>query len=171
MAQISQPNPQNHYLANHTERLCDSFYHWLGKPLVDPSLSGPSAAQFLYDAPFILVSHGTEDDPIFNYANRAAQHLFEFSWEEFTTLPSRFSAELPNREERDRLLAEVSQQGYIDNYAGVRITKTGRRFTIQKAVVWNVMDSAGHPYGQAAMFHQWQYLNPDHPIHPDHAPT
>ncbi|MFH7244952.1 MAG: MEKHLA domain-containing protein [Spirulina sp.] len=158
MGQSAEFIPDFSNLAEHGNRLCQSFRRLLGGDLIDPLLSGMAAAQALYDAPFVLVSHGTEADPIFNYANRTAQRLFEFSWEEFTALPSRLSAELPNRAERDRLLAEVTQQGYIRNYAGVRIAKSGRRFTIQNAIVWNVTDDAGNPYGQAAMFHQWQYL-------------
>ena len=32
---------------------------------------------------------------------------------------------------------------------------SGRRFRIQQAVVWNLVDAAGTPQGQAACFHQW----------------
>lgn len=162
MGRRDEPSPANAYLAHHCDRLCHSFHRLLGEPLIDPHLSGEAAAKALYEAPFVVVSHGTEADPIFNYANRAAQRLFALAWEEFIALPSRLSAELPNREERARLLAEVTQQGYIRNYAGVRIAKSGQRFTIQNAIVWNVTDDAGIPHGQAAMFHQWQYLNEDH---------
>lgn len=158
MGHNAESIPATTYLAEHGRRLCQSFRHLLGEDLIDPALSPMAVAQALYDAPFVLVSHGTEADPIFNYANRTAQRLFEFSWQEFTALPSRLSAELPNRAERARLLAEVTQQGYIRDYAGVRIAKSGRRFYIQNAIVWNVTDDAGTPYGQAAMFRQWQYL-------------
>ncbi len=158
MGQNAKFIPDLAYLAEHGDRLCKSFRRLLGESLIDPTLSGLVVAQALYDAPFVLVSHGTEADPIFNYANRTAQRLFELSWEEFTALPSRLSAELPNRAERARLLAAVTQQGFIRDYGGVRIAKSGRRFTIQNAIVWTVTDDGGTPYGQAAMFHQWQYL-------------
>lgn len=159
MGQATNPNLAMVDLADHGDRLRHSFRRLLGEDLIDPALSGVAAAQALYTAPFVVVSHGIEADPIFNYANRTAQRLFEFSWEEFTALPSRLSAELPNRAERDRLLATVTEQGFIRDYRGVRIAKSGRRFYIQNAIVWNVTDDAGTPYGQAAMFHQWQYLD------------
>jgi hypothetical protein len=80
------------------------------------------------------------------------------SWEDFTCLPSRLSAEQVNQAERDRLLAEVMGKGYIDNYEGVRITSTGKKFQIRNAVVWNLMDN-NHPYkGQSAWFDQWAFL-------------
>ena len=160
------PNLATDDLAHHGDRLRHSFRRLLGEDLIDPALSGVAAAQALYAAPFVVVSHGTEADPIFNYANRTAQRLFEWSWAEFTALPSRLSAELPNRAERARLLAMVTQQGFIRDYAGVRMAQSGRRFYIQNAIVWNVTDDRGTPYGQAAMFHQWQYLDGDGEIQP-----
>jgi hypothetical protein len=102
--------------------------------------------------------HGVEDDPVFNYANQTALELFEMSWEQFTILPSRHSAEPASREERARLLAQVSNHGYIDNYAGVRISSSGRRFLIEDAVVWNLIDDRGSYHGQAAVFDKWSYL-------------
>ena len=56
-------------------------------------LTGVGLARALYEAPFALVSHNTDSDPRFNYANRTALTLFEMNWNEFTTLPSRMSAE------------------------------------------------------------------------------
>jgi hypothetical protein len=71
-------------------------------------------------------------------------------------MPSRLTAEAPNRADRERLLAEVTARGFIDDYAGVRITSTGQRFLIQQATVWNLIDAAGQRRGQAATFQQWQ---------------
>ena len=58
----------------------------------------------------------------------------------------------PLREERQALLDRVTAQGYIDDYAGIRISAKGRRFRIARAVVWNLVDAGGHCHGQAAMF-------------------
>ena len=80
------------------------------------------------------------------------------TWEELTRTPSRLTAEAPNREERARLLEAVTRNGFIDNYSGVRISKTGRRFRIDRATVWNLLTPAGQPCGQAAMFDQWVFL-------------
>ena len=126
--------------------------------LVDATLDDAGAALALFHAPFVVVSHNTAEDPIFNYANKTALGLFEMSWEQFTSLPSRLSAEAPNREERARLLAEVTANGCIRNYAGVRISSQGRRFRISEATLWNLLDEEGIYRGQAAMFHQWQFL-------------
>ena len=112
----------------------------------------------LNEAPFGIVSHGTENDPVFNYANRTALSLFEMNWETFTQLPSHKSAEPVNREERQRLLDQVSKKGYIDHYQGVRISSTGKRFRIEDAIVWNLIDSMGVYRGQAALFRRWLML-------------
>lgn len=74
-------------------------------------------------------------------------------------MPSRLSAEPVSREERARLLAEVSKNGFIDNYTGVRISRTGKRFLIEHAIVWNLLDEQGVYRGQAAMFRDWKYLS------------
>jgi hypothetical protein len=40
----------------------------------------------------------------------------------------------------------------------VRVTKTGRRFRIEQAVVWNVLDRDTNIHGQAALFGEWTDL-------------
>ncbi|MDQ6733057.1 MAG: MEKHLA domain-containing protein, partial [Nitrospirota bacterium] len=42
---------------------------------------------------------------------------------------------------------------------GVRISKTGRRFLVEQALVWNVLDVDGKMVGQAATFSQWKRLD------------
>ena len=80
------------------------------------------------------------------------------SWDEFTRTPSRLTAEAPNREERARLLNAVTTLGFIDDYSGIRISKTGRRFRIEQATVWNLLDERENYVGQAAMFSRWEFL-------------
>jgi PAS domain-containing protein len=118
--------------------------------------SAAMAARRLYEAPFAVLAHDTAADPRFTFANRAAQRLFEMPWSEIVGLPSRLSAEAPAREERRRLLEQVATRGYIDDYSGVRISKSGRRFRILRATVWNVHDRLGRPLGQAATFTDWE---------------
>ena len=154
---MSEPWASDETLA-HAATLARSFRHWLGRELL-PDVSGPQAfAEALFHAPFVLVSHGTQADPVLNYGNRAALALWEMSWEELTRTPSRLTAEPVAREERAELLAQVTQHGHIANYAGVRIAKSGRRFRIAQAVVWNLRDEAGAHGGQAAMFERWDFL-------------
>ncbi len=80
------------------------------------------------------------------------------SWQQLTRLPSRKSAERPNRSEREKFLQQVSQRGYVDNYSGIRIASSGQRFYIHNAVVWNLIDTAGNKLGQAATFENWEFL-------------
>jgi MEKHLA domain len=153
-------NPDLHtsFIINHTRCLARSFKKWTGRDLLPGSDSLEELAERIFNAPFIIVSHGTQADPILNYGNQAALSLWEMSWDKFTRTPSRLTAEAPNRDERARLLETVTRQGYIDNYAGVRISKNGRRFEISRATVWNLVSEAGEPCGQAATFSEWKFL-------------
>jgi hypothetical protein len=152
------PEESNGFLAERARRLIESYRRWTGRDLVDRELSPVEQARALFEAPFVTASHGTEADPVFNYANRAALTLFETSWPDFTSMPSRLSAEPVAREERAQLLARVNRHGFIDDYSGIRISASGRRFRIRRATVWNVVDARGVPAGQAVVFHDWEYL-------------
>ena len=153
-----EPIWKTDFVLAHTACLARSLKHWTGRELA-PGTSGPAAlAQAVFEAPFVLVSHGVEPDPILNYGNRAALALWEMSWEELTRTPSRLTAETPRREERARLLETVTRRGYIDDYCGVRISKNGRRFRINDATVWNLLSEEGQPWGQAALFDKWERL-------------
>ncbi len=55
-------------------------------------------------------------------------------------------------------IAAVTRYGFIDDYAGVRIARTGRRFRIRQATVWNLFDEHGQRCGQAATFARWEFL-------------
>lgn len=143
----------------HAEHLCNSYEKLTGKPLLSDSADNVPLIKRLFDAPFALLSHGTQDDPVFNFGNRTALQHFEFCWDEFITLPSRKSAEPVNREERARLLSEVTEKGFIENYSGIRISSTGKRFMICQAIVWNLYDDKGAYYGQAAMFSETKPAN------------
>lgn len=155
---IAIPDESNHYLAEHAQRLTSSYRHWTGRDLVDSGLSAAGQARALYEAPFVVAAHGTGEDPVFNYANRAALALFETGWPDFVRMPSRLSAEPTERARRAQLLGSVSCRGFIDDYSGIRISTSGRRFRIHRATVWNVMDASGAPAGQAVMFRDWEYL-------------
>jgi hypothetical protein len=154
----SEPGEHNLYLVEHVQLLRTSFHRLIGRNLVDPHLSDLNAAKAIYFAPYVVVSHDITIDPIFNYGNRAALDLFELSWTNFTALPSRKSAEMPDREARSRLLQEVSAKGYIDYYSGIRISSSGKRFQIDNAIVWNLIAAEGRHCGQAATFSDWKYL-------------
>jgi PAS domain-containing protein len=110
------------------------------------------ASRWLYsEAPFAILAHNTAADPVFVYGNEAAQRLFEYEWDELTTLPSRLSAEAPERGERQQFLDRVGRDGFVEGYSGIRVTKSGKRFRIENATVWQLIDVDGTCRGQAAM--------------------
>ena len=127
--------------------IASSYRRLLGRDLV---VEGGDPVAALWGAPLAILAHGLGEDPVFFFANRAALAAFETTVPAITTMPSRLSAEPLAREARQALLDEVSARGFIDNYAGVRISAKGRRFAIRDAVVWNLIDAAGERHGQAA---------------------
>jgi PAS domain-containing protein len=137
------------------ELLAGSYERLLRKPLLPRRMAAQEAARWLYeDAPFAVLAHNTDEDPHFIYGNKAAQRRFEYSWDEITRLPSRLSAEAPDREERERFLQRVRLSGYESGYRGVRIAKSGRRFMIEGATLWELRDDAGAVHGQAVVIAQ-----------------
>jgi MEKHLA domain len=142
-----------------SQLLLDSYRHWTGGELIERTGDAVTQAQRLFEASCIVVSHGVEPDPILNYGNRTALDLWELSWVHFIKTPSRTTAEADDRAERARMLERARLDGYFDGYRGVRVSSTGRRFLIERAVIWNVIDLAGNPIGQAATFSRWTNLS------------
>jgi hypothetical protein len=138
--------------------LLNSFHRWLGRELIERTGSPEEQARALYHARLVVVSHGMETDPILNYGNKIALDLWELDWERFTKTPSRLTAEPVNQAERARMLARAQAHGFIDDYRGVRISGTGKRFLVEQAIVWNVVGAEGEPLGQAATFSRWKFL-------------
>ena len=141
-------------------RLLDSHALWLKQELIDRIEDIEAQSKRLFLAPFVVASHLDSADPILNYGNRQALDLWETTWEEFTAMPSRLTAEPVVREERERMLRRVTAQGFINDYKGVRISRTGRRFLVLHATVWNVLDEGGTRLGQAVAFSDWRPLSP-----------
>jgi hypothetical protein len=145
-------------MASHVQLLLDSFARLLGRELMPRLGSVEEQAERLFHAPFVVVSHGTEADPVLNYGNAAALALWEMDFATLTRTPSRLTAESVHRDERARLLERTLRDGYVDDYAGIRISSTGKRFRIEQAIVWNLVDAAGIRHGQAATFDRWTPL-------------
>ena len=135
--------------------IAESFARVTGRALV-PEGSDPCAA--LWALPAVVVAHGTQADPVFFYGNRAALELFEMRAEDFVRMPSRLSAEAAGREARARLMARVAADNFVPDYSGVRVSASGRRFRIEGATVWNLLDADGANHGQAAVFDRWTQL-------------
>jgi hypothetical protein len=146
-------------IVQQTQLILNSHRRWLQRELIERSGDEVDEAQRLFEAAFVVVSHGTEDDPVLNYGNATALALWEMNFEHFTSTPSRMTAEPDQREERSRLLQRTTLVGFIDDYQGVRITKSGRRFHIQHATIWNLLDEAENYAGQAATFKEYELLD------------
>ena len=137
------------------ELIVASHQRLIGRALVPPRAD---PAQALWASPTAIVAHGAEADPIFFFGNRTALERFGMTFEQFVAMPSRLSAEPMHRDERAKLLQRTTQAGYVDDYQGIRVSTTGRRFRIEQAIVWNLADSTGAARGQAATFSHWTPL-------------
>lgn len=145
-----------------TECLLNSYEHWKNQPLI-PRVSPAADAWLLFEAPFVVVAHGTEADPLLNYGNQSALQLWKLSLSDFLGTPSRETAEPVHRDERSALLKRTREFGFIDDYSGIRIASDGQRFTIHQATVWNVLNQNQQLIGQAAAFAHWTPINPSPP--------
>lgn len=133
--------------------LLDSYRRWTNLTLATP--------ETLFESPFVVLAHGIESPPMLWYGNRCALRLWEMEFSEFTQMPSYKTAEPDARAARESLLREVEQQGFSSGYRGIRISRTGRRFEIDRATVFNILDARGQRIGQAATFEDWRWLTPD----------
>lgn len=143
-------------IEEHLALLNTSFESFIGKPFVIPK-ENESLLEAVNNANFGLLSHGNELDPIFNFANTKALTLFDYSFDEFTKLPSRLSAQVVSQEERNALLKQAQQFGFIKDYKGIRISSKGVLFEINDVILWNVIDANNKFCGQAALINAWKY--------------
>lgn len=146
---------ENTWVQAHSQHLVNSYQKITGNNLFPHCNTLQDLAYLLYHAPFVVVSHGVEAIPVFNYGNQMALQLWELSWDAFTQLPSKYSAPEVSQEERNYLLQQAAEKGYIEDYHGIRMSSTGNLFTIQGVLLWN-LTTEGYPKGQAALFRHWE---------------
>jgi len=123
--------------------------------LTGRQLADDDSAESLWTAPRVIVAHDTAADPIFFFGNHAALLCFGTTLDALLAMPSRLSAEPGLREARQAALDRVARDGFVDGYVGVRVSATGRRFRIEGATIWNLVDSNSAVQGQAATFERW----------------
>lgn len=154
--------PLRHRFIGRTQEILDSYRLHLGRDLIARSGNADDEALLLFACPFVVLSHGTEIDPVLNYGNAQALALFEMSADALTRMPSRLTAEPMNQAAREVFMQQTRAQGFATGYEGVRISASGRRFRIENATLWNVRDASGapsgHVTGQAATFARWTML-------------
>jgi PAS domain-containing protein len=141
-------------------RMEESYRRALGRELAPGPDVSARARWAVEEAPYGLLAHDGAEDPRFIYANAVALNCFEYSWPEFAGMPSRLSALPDGQRDRDAFLAEVAAKGWAQGYRGLRVSRTGRRFWIEDVVMWNLIDEAGRPCGQAALFPRWTVVSP-----------
>jgi quinol monooxygenase YgiN len=151
-------------------RLARSLLKFTGRTLL-PGVPPGALAPAAFNAPFVLLAHGVEpapSGPLLCYGNAAALALFELEPTTLVGMPSRLTAEPEQREERASMLRAAGSAGFIDNYAGIRVAASGRRFRITGATVWTMEDEDSVPCGQGAMFATWEPLldAPAAPVQP-----
>ena len=142
-------------LIRQTRLLLDSYRALIGRDLVERTGDALEDARRLYATPFAVLSHGTESDPILNYANATALALWETTPAILLRTPSRLTAEPMVQDAREKVLRETAARGFLTGYEGVRVSMTGKRFRIENVTIWNLIDANGHAAGQAATFDRW----------------
>jgi PAS domain-containing protein len=135
----------------------ENFLRLSGKPLYAPPVASDAAVadvhQWLHEeAPYGILAHNIDADPRFIYANRHALASFKYTPDEILAVPSRQSASEQDRPERQRMLEIVLRDGIVYNYSGPRVDKYGNSFTIYDGIVWQLRNTNGEVWGQAALF-------------------
>ena len=145
-------------IIEHSTLLAWCYKHWTNKDLIPDLENTTDLARKMYEAPFVIVSHGTEPDPVFNYANKKAQELWQLTWEEFICLPSRKSAEPMEENLRNSLIEVGKKKGisFIDK--AIRVSKCGHRFYIKNVTLFNLFLPANTFAGQGAIYADWEFL-------------
>jgi hypothetical protein len=85
---------------------------------------------------FVLISHGTEDNPIYNFVNVAGLEAFVRTWDNFK-IPSRESVVLQSKDEalRIELMNKVTNTGFVEGATGIRVRGDGKYIRLVDAVV------------------------------------
>lgn len=146
------------------QHLLLSYERCTGTPLVS-GIAFADKVREMARAPFVVLSHDAQAEPVYNFGNALALQLWEMQWNEFTSMQSNRCAEPMHREQRERFLQEVRERGFARGYSGVRISKTGRRFRIEDVTCWNIYDERGERIGQAATYPRWVFLPQDEAPH------
>ena len=59
--------------------------------------------------------------------------------------------------DRQRLLDEAREKGFVEGYSGWRVSAEGKRFLVQDAILFNVVSPSEKTVGQAVVFKSWEY--------------
>lgn len=161
------PSPEwySESMVEHSSILIKTFHKIRGQELVPLSLVDDDPVEaskrlFMKDDVMVL-SHGIQGDPegpILNYGNYKTLQQWKASWEQLTTMPSRYTAGPQDRSEREKFLQQILETGYSEGYSGIRVAVDGTKFLLTNATVWNV-EWEGRRIGQAAALFSWEPLD------------
>ncbi|WP_310481033.1 MEKHLA domain-containing protein [Chamaesiphon sp. VAR_48_metabat_403] len=150
---LSPPAPENNYHQEHVVIMLKNLHRWTGCDLIQEyGFSLAKLGQQVFEADFYILSHDNTTDPILTYGNQRVLDLWEVSWAELTTMHSSTTAKLVDRSARAAMMERVKIHNYLDNYNGIRVSKTGTEFQIVDGTIWNLFIDKVDFYGQAAWF-------------------
>ncbi|AUC62221.1 hypothetical protein AA637_14185 [Cyanobacterium sp. HL-69] len=149
---------ENQQIINWSQIILNSYKTLVKKDLIERKGDELAQAKNLFYAPMVVFSHNTLPDPTYNYGSEKGLILWDMSWEQLIKTPSRTTTEPLLREEREILLQETNTKGYVSNYEGVRISRTGIKYHIKDITMWNLVDNSNNYCGQAATFSRWEKL-------------
>ncbi|KAK3252267.1 hypothetical protein CYMTET_38430 [Cymbomonas tetramitiformis] len=157
------PEPEPYTKADvvmHSLKLIETYKKATGEPLLT-GLDISTAAKALYEADFLLLSHGSGDNPHFDYANKKALEVFEMTWAQMQETPSSKSAAdaAEIQEDRRRALAQAETDGVCKGYSGLRVSTSGREFRIEDGVIWTLLGADDQKVGQAAFVPKWKFTD------------
>lgn len=104
---------------------------------------------------YAILSHGIQEDPIYNYFNAAALATFRYPETQVYQLASRYSAPPGNlRLARDAEIQSTTTQANVARFipTAIRQDKDGKQFVLCDLILWNVYDEQGQRVGQTALF-------------------
>mgnify|MGYP003628899865 FL=1 len=142
---------------DHALLLNESYRHWTGEYIVEQNDPGKVLAA-LNEADFVVVSHGMEAEPVFNYGNLAAFTLFGYEHLDFLRLMTSKTVGTEGMAGRQALTEQIDRDGFTHDYHGVRMTSSGQRFKVDASTVWKLQDNLGRVHGHAAIFREWHFL-------------
>jgi MEKHLA domain len=150
---LTFPSTSNEYQREHVLIMLNNLKRWANYDLIeDYRFSLDTLGSAVFNADFYILSHNGATDPILTYGNQQVLSQWEVSWEELTTMHSRYTAKPEDRADRSIFMAQVKAHNYVRGYQGIRVSKTGREFEILDGIVWNLFTDSGDFYGQAAWF-------------------
>ena len=135
-------------IATHIQMLDNSLHNLTGKGIIErigisdniDNLS--TQKEFVYknicmNERWVLISHGIEEDPIYNFVNVAGLKAFVRTWDEFKKLPSRQSVVFQTTDEKLRieLMKKVTTCGFVEGASGIRVRGDGQFLRLVDAVV------------------------------------